>query len=260
MPTNSLTQRFTQPGSTMSNALSNPYGTTPATNRPTNPNIGPTASVDGSRPRTPGTGAPAGVSGPGGFDVGSTTAQTAFGKTFNPGYDEEVWADPTSLINAWFDHKGMPTHSGGYAVAKQQADNLGILWMLLQGDNATSMANYEDWAGQYLEQQFTPGGTRVSPREVMNAILNPGDPETTILGSHLNNDDLTAADQVQNVLSAMRYGMQGSVPRPVLDAYLNQARSLGEDFTAHRATNKDGGFTYQDYLKQQGFRPGNFGN
>ncbi|HEU5056427.1 MAG TPA: hypothetical protein VFU21_07870 [Kofleriaceae bacterium] len=214
------------------------------------------SSGGGAPPPAGGAPAPTAAGTPGGA-AGGSQAATAFGQLFTPAAYGEAWADPDAVINQWFNYKGLPTDSGALAMNSQLANSLGILWMLARGDEATKgTSDYLDYVGQFLGNANTPGGSIMGPQEVMQSLLT--DDPNSIIYNNLYGEDMTGAQQVDALLSAMRWGMAPTLPAPILDAVLSRAAAVGNDFKSAQLTGQTDTGTYGQYLQSKGV-PGMFG-
>ena len=197
------------------------------------------------------TGVPEGTGTGGPFDIGSTQAETPFGRSFDSFAWEQAFNNPEAVIQNYFDINKLPEYGGGLALAQSKARQMQALWLLMQ-DRATmgGFPNYLDWAGKYLQSGLNSGGPGIGAREVVGSIFNskPGDPlfEQLFEGTE-------APEQVSNTMSLLRYGLQGALPGPILNSYLNRINRLGNEFMAARLRDpQGGGYTFRDYLNQQG--------
>jgi hypothetical protein len=190
---------------------------------------------------------------------GTGQAQTPFGQSIAPTAYNMAWSNPEALIQQYFTQQGLPERGGGYALAQDEAERLGILWLLLNNSNTPQQgtAGYLDWAGGYLGNQFTPGGPSVSPQDVISAMF--GAAADSPVGESLAASNLDPSQQVQNTLSTLAAGLGGNMPSPVLRTLLAQYQKAGDEFTASRLTNPAGGDRFLDYLVSQGLGPQQFG-
>jgi hypothetical protein len=77
----------------------------------------------------------------GDFNTGTGGTKTAFGNAFLPAMYGEAWSNPDTLVRELFRQKGIGTQGGTYAATLDQADKLGLLWMLQQGNDVLSTLN-----------------------------------------------------------------------------------------------------------------------
>jgi hypothetical protein len=194
--------------------------------------------------------------GNGAFPVGSGyTAQTKLGQSFIDAALPGAWDDPEALIDTFYRVNGMAKGGGTYGTQLESADNLGMLYMALMGDQALQgNGNFVDWASKYLENGRTADGRSISPGEIWGAITSPEN--NSPLNYYLNNPSLTPEDQVNNFMSAARYGMESTLPGPILNAVLAQIDQMGREFRSLRNT-QAGGSSFTDYMQS---RPGSMPN
>jgi hypothetical protein len=180
--------------------------------------------------------AAASVPGSGDYATGTGGTNTQFGNAFLPGMYGEAWANPDTLIREKFRQEGIGTRGGTYAALLDQADNLGIMWMLMQGNQAAQgTPNFIDWSGQYLDNQLTPGGRSVSAADIAGALRGAIDDPNNPTRNYLANPGLTPSDQVGNVLSTLNKSFEGAnMPDIIRAAYLARARELGDSFQNQR--------------------------
>jgi hypothetical protein len=195
-------------------------------------------------------GGPAG--GTGAFPTGSGyQAQTKLGRSFIDAMLPGAWDDPEALIDTFYRVNGLDKGSGTYGVELENADNLGILYMALMGDRAfQGNGNFVDWASNYLQNGRTADGRSISPQEVWGALTQPD--ANSPLSYYLNNPSLTPEDQVNNFMSAARYGLETTLPAPILNAFLAQIDQMGREFRSLRNTSA-GSASFTEYM---GSRPG----
>jgi len=235
-------------------ALASGGGSMPQGNAGSSPALGTVsaaaAQAGGIGNLLAGTGANAGTGGA--FPTGSGyTAQTKLGRSFLDMALPDAWNDPEALIDTYYRTMGLAKGSGDYGRQLDDADNLGMLYLALNGaDAGRGNAHFVDWAANYLANGRTADGVSISPGEIWNAISNPE--ANSPLNYYLNNPSLTPEDQVNNFMSAARYGLEQTLPAPVLNAYLAQIDQMGRDFRSLRNT-QTGSATFTDYL---GSRPG----
>lgn len=186
------------------------------------------------------------------FPTGSGyQAQTALGKSYRDLMLPSAWEDPEALIDTMYRTAGWDKGSGDYGTQLESADNLGILYMALMGEDAfQGNANFVDWASKYLTDQRRAGGVSLSPGEIWEAITKPT--ANSPLNYYLNNPTLTPEDQVNNFMSTMRYGMESTLPAPILNALMAQVDQIGREFRSLRNT-QSGGASFTEYM---GSRPG----
>lgn len=198
-------------------------------------------------------GAPASSPPPYTFNPGEVQTNTPFGNQVMPGEYANSWSNPDSLIRLYFDTMGIPISGGAYGSALQQADALRPLWFLMQNqDVANGYGNYIDWTGDYMNQLFTPGGASVGLRDIAGAISGSiGDPNS-VIGNYLNNPQMTAAEQVQQIGSTLRSTVGAAAPSIVAGALLNMAREYGDQYQASSLTSPNGG-TFNQYLADKGY-------
>lgn len=186
--------------------------------------------------------------------AGSTNKdRTGFGKTIPEKALNEAWQDPEALLQAWMQFAGRPTDTPGAAMTQEYADNIGLMWMLINNfgvDDKVGLQDFANWSGSYLENIHKPGQNTANPSQLWNTILNPG--EESILHQNMYGPGLSAGEQVDSTLRTARYGLEQYVPALMLDAQLNYMNKLGTDYRASMLTGgKDQGFN--EYLAGKGF-------
>jgi hypothetical protein len=186
------------------------------------------------------------------FPTGSGyTAQTQLGRSYRDLMLPSAWEDPEALIDTYYRVSGLDKGSGDYGTQLESADNLGILYMALMGENANQgNANFVDWASNYLTDQRRADGRSLAPSEIWQAIVDPS--ANSPLSYYLNNPTLTPEDQVNNFMSTMRYGMESTLPAPILNALMAQVDQMGREFRSLRNT-QAGNSSFTEYLQS---RPG----
>lgn len=172
----------------------------------------------------------------GDYATGTGQTHTPFGDAIMPNQYGEVWSNPDTLIREKLRQMNVGTRGGTYASLLDQADNLGIMWMLMQGNQAAQgTPNFIDWSGQYLDNQLTPGGTSVSASDIAGALRSAANDPDSPTRNYLSNPGLTPSDQVGNVLSTLNKSFEGAnMPDIIRAAYLARARELGDNFQNQR--------------------------
>jgi hypothetical protein len=186
------------------------------------------------------------------FPTGSGyQAQTKLGQSYRDLMLPSAWEDPEALIDTYYRVSGLDKGSGDYGTQLESADNLGILYMALMGEGANQgNANFVDWASNYLSDQRRADGRSLAPSEIWQAIVDPS--ANSPLSYYLNNPTLTPEDQVNNFMSTMRYGMESTLPAPILNALMAQVDQMGREFRSLRNT-QAGNASFTEYLQS---RPG----
>lgn len=186
-----------------------------------------------------------------GFATGTGETTTAFGNAIMPGMYEEAWDNPDTLIRLFFNLNNLPTTGGGYGAALQQADRLRGLWLLMQNQAAAQgYPNFMDWTGQYLGQQFTPGGQSIGLGDIASAFMGAND-ENSVLRNYIANPELLPSDQVQQFGSLMRNSLQAAAPDIVQAAILARIRDLGDQYQT-AALGQVNDKPFMDYAGDQG--------
>jgi len=180
-------------------------------------------------------------------------AQSDFANNFSQAYYDELYKDPTQITQSWFNLNNLDRNSGGLAIANQNAGNMPLMWMVQNGAGANETRDYLEWADDYLANQFTPGAQGITAYDVANALFD--DNETNPIFQQLRSSQFTPAQQVDAFTSTFGSGMQGRLASTVLDSMLERLEDYGRNFTSWRATHADGGNSFIDYLRQQGFTP-----
>jgi hypothetical protein len=163
-----------------------------------------------------------------------------------------MWENPDTVISEWFQSKGISPRGGAQATAQQWAPALGLQWMIEAGDDAKlGTGHYLDYAGNKLTELMKPGGKVLGTDQILSSLLNP---QSDVLKEHLGNADLTPAAQVENMRSAMRYGLSNQLPTPVLQAMLAKLDQYGRDFIGNRATDQaQGDAPFSGYVTSRDF-------
>lgn len=179
---------------------------------------------------------------------------TGFGALFDTESLNDAWRDPEAVITAYLQHAGRPTDTPGATMTQQFADNLALLWLLQNNFSTNDTAgtrDYLNWAGTYLDQISTPGADSLNPAQIWETIMSPG--EDSILHQNLYGPGLSHSDQVDSFLRTVRYGLEPYVPALVLDAQLNRANHLAQQYRAEALTGGARDTSFNDYLREQGF-------
>lgn len=216
-------------------------GATPAASPTTNQAAGATASATGEATKK------------GAGQVNPDT--TGFGALFDTEALNDAWSDPEALIAAYLQFAGRPTDTPGAAMTQQFADNLALLWLLennFSTNDTVGTQDYLNWSGGYLDRIRTPGADTLTPRQIWETIMNPGD--ESVLYQNLYGPGLSHGDQVDSFLRTVRYGLEPYVPALMLDAQLNRANHLAQQYRAEALTGGDArDMSFNEYLQSQGF-------
>lgn len=228
----------------------------PPTNRPGGLAIQPeggarVASTSTQAKQTPPTGGGAGSGSGDGYQ-----AHTAFGRSVLPGMYSEAQANPDELIRLWFQQQHMGTLGGTYGAALQQADNLGLLHLLMSGSKSLGgTPEMLDWTDSYLKNQFTPGAQGPSTQDLITSMFTKD--KNNPVYNYISNPDMTPSDQVQNMGSTLNKALEGNMPDIVRAALLARVRALGDDYSASRLTHP-GNSPFVSYMGQNGLGPNAF--
>jgi hypothetical protein len=173
------------------------------------------------------------------------------GKSYRDLMLPTAWDDPEALIDTFYRVYGIDKGSGDYGTMLESADNLGIMYMLQNGEGAFGgNAHFVDWAANRMMDQRRADGVSDSPNTLWQAMIDPM--SNSPLNYYLNNPSLTPEDQVNNFMSTMRYGLEQSLPAPILNALMAQVDQMGREFRSLRNTSA-GGASFTEYLNS---RPG----
>lgn len=221
-------------------------------------------NIGGLSATNPATGGPAVAPAASGFpgQTGGLRAATPFGQYFAPTTQGQAWADPQALVTSFFKFNDMPRFGGGYAMALDDAEKMGLLYLLLNNNTPGGLEQYGnagplDWAGKYLAQQFRPGAAAVGPQDVVGAMFNA--PQGTPVYDALYGTPQTPQEQISNWLNTMSSGLAGTMPQPIYEALMARYQQAGRDFAAQRLRNPAGATTFGEYLTQQGLGPQRYG-
>ena len=276
------------PGSTAMPPVAAPTPATPAsgsyyTGDPGNPLTSDPNAAFGSRTLAPGTtnlmqlnpsalgqgGVPGAASGPsapaGPLNYGTNMPGTSplAGQFSNaPFYGAGSAYDPVTLANAYGTAQGINPNSGQTAGLAQQANNLPLIYELLNGSAVMNSNNsYADFANQYLGQGT---GAGLSTSDFFNAAFSSdqSNPIWQQLHTQVTSSGqamaLAPADQVNAFVDLMNQGLANTVPPPVLKSMLSMYGQAGSEYiAAMNAGQYNGSFT--DFLQQRGLGPGVFG-
>jgi hypothetical protein len=194
-------------------------------------------------------------------NLGTNQAKTKFGQYLSANADfNSMLQNPEQISRAYYNFNKMPTHSGGEAMLNNLAPSLPLFYTLMNGQGTgqnMSNAGMMDFIGKYIDQSNSPGAKSIGPADVAKSLFTKD--KNSLVFNQLYGSDLTPTQQVGNFLSALRFGLAPSVSAPMLNSVLARASDLGNDFITWRNTHPDGGYTFGDYLQQQGFGPQVFG-
>lgn len=203
---------------------------------------------------TGGTGTPPGGSPVGGAETLANQAQTRFGKSIAPTAYGTAWANPEAVIRQWFNANKLATDTGYEAMAQELQPSLGIQFMAANNRAGTEPSDFDtghylDFVDTMLREGGRSGGGTLGVSDMINALLNP---QSQTMKDHLANSALTPSDQVTNMLSSARYGLQPNLPTPVLNALLNQINDQGKDYQAGMLVHPDQKGNFGDLLRTAG--------
>lgn len=180
---------------------------------------------------------------------------TAFAQGILPAGLTELFADPAAGAARLFDVNQWSPLTGLYPWAQRAAESAPILWLLSQGESLQGVAQYADYFGNYLQNQFTPGGAQYTPQQVWEFLTNP----TGAIAGILNNPEFSTQDQVTNFISSAAAALAPTLPSPVLGAIMDQLRFAGDQFRQQQIFGQPGGpqdVPFIDLVNQLGIFPG----
>lgn len=185
--------------------------------------------------------------------TGSTVGANPFG--FENAFDPMMEANPGALVAAYYAMNGFDPYAGGYANMKQYAQAMPLLNFIL-GGNKQGFNDYFNFAQNYLNQGLQNGG-QPGNDAIWSALFNT-DP-TNPLYNYIHDPSKPADQQVSNVLSAIRYGLQNTMTPTALNALMSRTNLLGEQYVALKAQNAGGANdpgTFTDFMTANGMGAG----
>lgn len=163
----------------------------------------------------------------------------------------DAWSNPDQLAGLWFNQGGYNPYGSGYETVQNMAQEMPLMWLLMSGrENLLGgTPNYLDYANQYMTDA-TGGGALPNSYDRLNAIF--GADQGSMAQSMLANPNLSANDQVGNLLATMETALGGVLPTPVLQMLLDETSYLGTQWAGQRfgdPLNQNGGL-FMDYMRQ----------